>query len=143
MCGSAMPSTVISEIENRLDRVEELVNDRHTCEDLQDQLSNLSEIDFERLLQRIFLSKASVGDLLSLKKVLRTIERIKGLSIGSDLMIPLGLIQKLESVIGLDESKAGVEEVTVDDEGEEEEEEERNMFSTRRFDWNVRPQLSA
>ncbi|KAG0147557.1 hypothetical protein CROQUDRAFT_61546 [Cronartium quercuum f. sp. fusiforme G11] len=138
-----MPSCVVSEIETRLDLVEELVNDRFLLQDLQDELSGLGEIDYERLLQRINLGQASIGDLSSLLIVLEKIAsvslRLGSSLLGHGLVCPPRLAKNISSVLDIPKQVDEPQEADFEEMADEEEE-AKDAFSMPK--WNVRPQYS-
>lgn len=137
---TAMPSCVLSEIESRLDLVQDLIEDHFLLTDLQDRLSGLSEIDYERLLQRINLGQASVADLSALLRVLEIIasisSRLGSTRLGKNLTAAPRLAKNIANV--LDPSKQLFDSKEFEDEGGLEEDEERDAFSMPK--WNVQPE---
>ncbi|CAH7685340.1 muts domain V-domain-containing protein, partial [Phakopsora pachyrhizi] len=98
------PSTVLPEIESRLDLVEDLVYKKFLREDLQDLLRLISEVDYIRLLQRLNLKTGNVEDLISLNKVLKTIALIHlSSNRGSEIFSALGnyndLVEKISEAL--------------------------------------------
>jgi DNA mismatch repair protein MutS len=71
----ANPLTDVSEIDSRLEAVEELVGDAALCEDLRTELRNV--YDMQRLLARVTTGRASPRDLNFVGKTLRILPRVK------------------------------------------------------------------
>lgn len=96
-------------IEQRLDAVEEMVNDFSRREQLSTQLKSI--YDFERLLTRVEIGSANARDMLALKKSLYALPQLKSSLHGSKA----ALLQEIDKNIQTYEDLAGLLEKSIAD----------------------------